>query len=168
MVYHGGLKIYSAEVPEQQAKVEAVFADEKNFPKPIATDKEDPQAAIFIMDYDGRVVATVGGRGEKKANRVQNRATMAKRQIGSAMKPLGAYTPAIEMNLVTYSTLINDHPITLSNGSQWPPNYGSRPGVYSHDDQPWNTHCRNPPTPPPPSWWRCSPLKNPSISSPKS
>lgn len=136
MVYHGGLKIYSAEVPEQQAKVEAVFADEKNFPKPIATDKEDPQAAIFIMDYDGRVVATVGGRGEKTANRVQNRATMAKRQIGSAMKPLGAYTPAIEMNLVTYSTLINDHPITLSNGSQWPPNYGSRPGVYSHDDQP--------------------------------
>ena len=95
MVFHGGLKIYSAEIPEQQAKVEAIFADESNFPKPIATDKEDPQAAIFIMDYDGRVVATVGGRGEKTANRVQNRATMAKRQIGSAIKPLAAYTPAI-------------------------------------------------------------------------
>ena len=87
---------------------------------------------IRDRDYDGRVVATVGGRGEKKANRVQNRATMAKRHLGSAMKPLASYTPAIEMNLMTYSTLINDHPITLSNGSQWPPNYGSRPGVYSH------------------------------------
>lgn len=136
MVFHGGLKIYSAEIPEQQAKVEAIFADESNFPKPIATDKEDPQAAIFIMDYDGRVVATVGGRGEKTANRVQNRATMAKRQIGSAIKPLAAYTPAIEMNLVHYSTPMNDHPITLSNGSEWPPNYGSKPGVYSYKDQP--------------------------------
>lgn len=133
MVFHGGLKIYSAEIPEQQAKVEAIFADESNFPKPIATDKEDPQAAIFIMDYDGRVVATVGGRGEKTANRVQNRATMAKRQIGSAMKPLGSYTPAIEMNLVHYSTPMNDHPITLANGSEWPPNYGKK---YSYKDQP--------------------------------
>lgn len=136
MVFHGGLKIYSAEIPAQQAKVEALFADEKNFPKPIATDKEDPQCAIFILEYDGRVVATAGGRGEKKANRVQNRATMAKRQIGSAIKPLAAYTPAIELNLVHYSTPMNDHPITLSNGAQWPPNYGSRPGVYSWKDQP--------------------------------
>lgn len=90
MVFHGGLKIYSAEIPEQQAKVEAIFADESNFPKPIATDKEDPQAAIFIMDYDGRVVATVGGRGEKTANRVQNRPPWPS---GRSVRPSSLWPP---------------------------------------------------------------------------
>lgn len=73
MVYHGGLTIRSAEKPAQQKAVEEIYANEKNFPKSIAKDKEDPQAAIFIMDYSGRVVATVGGRGEKTADRVLNR-----------------------------------------------------------------------------------------------
>ncbi len=125
MVYYGGLRIYSAEIPSQQDKVEAVFADDGNFPKHLSRDEKDPQAAIFIMDYDGRVVATVGGRGEKTANRIQNRSTMSKRQPGSAMKPLGAYAPAIDMNLVNYSTVILDEPIIeLSPGKMWPPNYG--------------------------------------------
>ncbi len=125
MVYYGGLRIYSAEIPSQQDKVEAIFADDGNFPKHLDRDEEDPQAAIFIMDYDGRVVATVGGRGEKTANRIQNRSTMSKRQPGSAMKPLGAYAPAIDMNLVNYSTVILDEPIIeLRPNYMWPPNYG--------------------------------------------
>ena len=125
MVFHGGLRIYSAEIPEQQAKVEAIFANDANFPKKIESDKEDPQAAIFIMDYDGRIVATVGGRGEKTGDRIKNRATTSKRQLGSAMKPLGAYSLAIDLNLVHYSTLMEDKRMTLPNGQEWPPNYGS-------------------------------------------
>lgn len=42
MVYHGGLTIRSAEKPAQQKAVEEIYANEKNFPKSIAKDKEDP------------------------------------------------------------------------------------------------------------------------------
>ncbi len=42
MVYFGGLKIYSAEDPSQQQKVEAIFANDANFPTKLKNDKEDP------------------------------------------------------------------------------------------------------------------------------
>lgn len=125
MVYYGGLRIYSHEQPELQAKVEAVYADDANFPTKIETDKQDPQGAIFIMDYEGHTVATAGGRGEKTANRVNNRSTTSVRQPGSAMKPIAVYAPAISNNLVHFSSLVPDAPITLPNGAKWPPNYGS-------------------------------------------
>lgn len=125
LVYYGGLNIYSAEDPDIQQRVEAVFANEKNYPAVIKTDKENPQTAFFAMDYDGRVIATVGGRGEKTANRVLNRSTQSLRQPGSSMKGISAYAPAIYYNVATYSTLMRDAPIKLANGKMYPPNYGS-------------------------------------------
>ena len=125
MVYYGGLRIYSYEQPDIQAKVEAIYADDANFPTKIETDKQDPQGAIFIMDYNGHTVATAGGRGKKTANRVSNRSTKSVRQPGSSMKPIATYAPAISMNLVHFSSRVPDAPITLPNGKKWPPNYGS-------------------------------------------
>lgn len=124
MVYFGGLKIYSAEDPSQQQKVEAIFANDANFPTKLKNDKEDPQGAIIILDYDGRVVATAGGRGEKTANRIANRSTQSVRQPGSSMKPLGVYSPAVELNLITYSSTYTDEPI-IYDGIKWPPNYSN-------------------------------------------
>ncbi|MBQ8751660.1 MAG: transglycosylase domain-containing protein, partial [Clostridia bacterium] len=123
MVYYGGLNIYSAEDPELQKAVEAVFADEDNYPKLIKGDKENPQAAFFAVDYTGKVLATVGGRGEKDSNRVFNRSTQALRSPGSSMKPISAYGPAIALDLVHYSSMVRDAPITLTNGKKWPHNY---------------------------------------------
>lgn len=125
LVYYGGLNIYSAEDPAIQERVEAVFANEKNYPAVIKADKENPQTAFFAMDYNGRVIATVGGRGEKTANRVLNRSTQSLRQPGSSMKGISAYAPAIYYNVATYSTKMRDAPIKLSNGKMYPPNYGS-------------------------------------------
>lgn len=122
LYFYGGLKIYSCENEELQDRVAAVFEDDANFPAHYKSDKEDPQAAIAIIDYDGRLVATVGGRGEKTANRVLNRSTYSVRQPGSAMKPIAVYTPAIDMNLITYSTIMDDHPMTMEDGSKWPRN----------------------------------------------
>lgn len=123
--FRGGLKIYSAKDPEQQRKVEQIFENDKNFPKHNKNDKEDPQAGIAIIDYNGRLVATVGGRGEKTANRVFNRAVDATRQPGSSIKPLAVYTPAIDLNLIHYSTIVKDNKITLRDGTKWPNNYGN-------------------------------------------
>ncbi len=128
LVFYGGLNIYSAEKPSQQKAVEAIYADEKNYPAIRENDKENPEAAIFIMDYDGRVVATIGGRGEKSGKRDFNRSTKAYRSPGSSIKPITAYGPAVALDLVHWSTVMRDAPvITLDNGSQWPANYESKP-----------------------------------------
>lgn len=42
------------------------------------------------------------------------------------MKPIGVYGPAIENNLITYSTVIKDAPIQIKEGGKlidWPVNY---------------------------------------------
>ncbi len=126
IVYYGGLSIYSAEDPELQAAVEAIFADDKNYPALRESDEEDPQAGFFAVDYDGKVIATVGGRGKKTANRVLNRSTQSVRSPGSSIKPLTSYGPAVALDVVHYSSMVRDAPIVLPNGSKWPHNYEMR------------------------------------------
>ncbi len=126
MVYYGGLNIYSAEDPTIQAKVEAIYRDESNFPKHLDRDEEDPQTSFFAVDYTGRVIATVGGRGEKTANRVLNRSTQSYRSPGSSIKPLTSYGPAVALDLVHYSSMVRDAPITLPDGTKWPHNYNMK------------------------------------------
>ena len=60
------------------------------------------------MDYYGQVKGVAGGIGEKTTNRAFNYATDAIRQPGSTIKPIAAYAPAIEENLITYSSIVND------------------------------------------------------------
>ncbi|MEG2286112.1 MAG: penicillin-binding transpeptidase domain-containing protein, partial [Eubacterium sp.] len=88
-------------------------------------------ASICVMDYNGHVVGVVGGRGEKKGNRTLNRATQSPRQPGSAIKPLSAYAPAIEYNMLTYGSKVLDQPINTTidgKSGRWPVNYS---GYYS-------------------------------------
>lgn len=126
MVYYGGLNIYSYENPDLQERIEALYRDESIYPASREGDAEDPRVAFFAVDYDGRVVATVGDRGEKTGDRVSNIATMSKRQPGSAIKPLASYSLAIEYNLAHYSTMLVDEPtIRLPSGELWPPNYNN-------------------------------------------
>lgn len=123
MVYYGGLNIYSAEDPDVQHAVEAIYRDNSNFPAHRSGDKEEPETAFFAMDYSGKVLATIGGRGKKDGNRVFNRSTQAKRSPGSSMKPITSYGPGIAENVVHYSSMLRDAPITLPSGEKWPHNY---------------------------------------------
>ena len=123
LLYYGGLHIYSYEDPDLQSRIEAVFADESIYPPHVEGDEEDPSFAFIAIDYDGKVLATVGNRGEKEGSRVGNMATMAIRQCGSSIKPIAVYAPAIELNLTYYSEMIKDEPTTSYGGRAWPPNY---------------------------------------------
>ena len=83
--------------------------------------------AIIAMDpYTGRVLAMVGGFSFKLSE--FNRATQAKRQPGSAFKPI-VYAAALE-NGFTPSTLILDAPFVMDQGEglkTWKPeNYGKK------------------------------------------
>ena len=129
MVFYGGLNIYSAENKKEQATVEAVYKDDTKSPYPakIEGDLEDPQTGLFVMDYDGRVVATIGARGEKTANRIQNFSTQTLRQPGSAIKPLSVFALAVDYDIIHYSSMVRDCYLTMPDGSKWPTNYKKKP-----------------------------------------
>lgn len=108
--YTGGYKIYATIDPEIQATVDEVFSNSEAYGL-TAKDGSQLQGAFTIMDYKGRVKGMAGGIGQKTANLGLsgfNRATDAARQPGSTMKPLAAYTPAIENGTIHYSSILND------------------------------------------------------------
>ena len=76
MIYHDGLKIYSAQDTEYQEIAERILSD----PTVLDPLNSGAELGYFAMDYSGRVLAVVGNIGEKKGNRVGNNATMAVRQ----------------------------------------------------------------------------------------
>ncbi|MBQ6847870.1 MAG: transglycosylase domain-containing protein [Clostridia bacterium] len=116
MFYNGGYKIYATVDVEMQEAAEKVFADEAYNIK--NKNGDVLQAGITIMDYEGRVKAMVGSLGEKTDNRGWNNAIDAVRQPGSTMKPIAAYAPAIEQDLIHFSSILND---TKTNYNGWTP-----------------------------------------------
>lgn len=133
-VYSGGLRIYSCENPNIQAAAEYVYVNRRSFPsEPSRTEtgenntKKKVQSAITIMDYQGHVVAMVGGAGPKTINRGLNRATDSIRSPGSSIKPLSVYAPAMEEGLIWYSTPVLNYALKI-NGKEWPQNFAGDHG----------------------------------------
>lgn len=116
MFYNGGYNIYATVDPDMQEAAEKVFEDKSYAIK--GKGNATLQGGITVMDYEGRVKALVGGIGEKTTNRGFNNATDAVRQPGSTMKPIAAYAPAIEQDLIHYSSILND---TKTNYNGWTP-----------------------------------------------
>jgi len=118
-----GLRIYTTVDPEMQEYLEAAYVDPDTFPAII--NEEYPESAFVILNLEGEIKAIVGSNREKTGARMFNRATSAKRQAGSSIKPLSVYSLAIEYGLVNYSTVLEDSPIELRPGdpsSAWPKN----------------------------------------------
>ena len=113
LLYNGGFRIYSTINPSIQEKMEEVYKDvDKYFPIKSRKDKEKSvQSAMTILDYEGNIKGIIGGVGEKKVNRGLNRAWESPRQPGSTMKPLGAYSLAIDRGIISYSSVVDDKPV---------------------------------------------------------
>jgi penicillin-binding protein 1A len=80
------------------------------------------QGAMLALDMKtGRYTAMIGGREFKSSDQF-NRATMAKRQPGSAIKPF-VYGAALEARAIHYGMGFIDSPIVniQPNGEQWAP-----------------------------------------------
>lgn len=125
LFYKGGFKAYLNMNMEMQDKLEEMFSDpntclSKYDAAPVVDLPETAeneidirkrdliQGSFIITNYSGSVLALVGGLGEKEGNGCFNRATQDPQIIGSTIKPLAVYSPAIENNVLTYSTLIKD------------------------------------------------------------
>ncbi len=126
LILSGGLKIYTTMDKDIQDAMEEVFEDPDSFAK--VDDGIQPQSAMVIMDpSNGHVLGLVGGRGEKTGKLELNRATQSVRQVGSSIKPLTVYAPAIEKGKVVYSTVLDDTPIYMDKMNRyWPSNSPNR------------------------------------------
>ena len=127
-LYQKGLRIYTALDPEKQRIVQEKLWEIM----PAATveysgseDTEVPEAAVVVMDHTtGEVLALVGGM-EHEHMLGFNRATQARRDPGSTIKPIVAYLPAIDLLGWGPATIIDDSPPRLNEDGTnvWPENY---------------------------------------------
>ena len=141
LVQSGGLTIHSTIDMNLQRILEEEFNKSENFPGTFIDaegnyilDNEgnvQPQSAMVIIDdATGQIKALIGGRmtsGEKIFNRA-----LAPRQPGSAMKPLAAYTAALDLGIHA-GTVIDDVPTYLNihtPNTPWPRNHYTSIGYY--------------------------------------
>ncbi len=125
LMYRSGYRIYTTMDPKIQDIAEAVYADRSNLD---VTSKKGQviQSGITVMDpYTGNVVALVGAMDPKEGNLMSNYATM-KKQVGSSMKPLTAYAPALDAGTITPASTFDNYPVRLEGGSPWPKNSPNR------------------------------------------
>ena len=129
IVYNRGYHIYTTLEPSVQAVVDEAFNNIELFqkdPSILADYPEKPQGGMVVMNVrTGAICAMQGGYGRKTGNLVLNRATDAYRSVGSSIKPLIDYAPAIEQQCIVPSTLINDQAVHYDPndpGRDWPLN----------------------------------------------
>jgi len=117
LIQNGGIKIYT------YLDVGAQETLEKNTIK-YMKDTDLESASVIVDPNTGGVMALSGGVNYAKSQ--YNRATQAKRQVGSVMKPF-LYYGALEEGMTASSTFNSQYTsFTLSNGSVYSPkNYGS-------------------------------------------
>ena len=110
-LYTSGITVYTNYDPNAQQILYDVANtnDYVNFPN-----DEIQTAASLIDSTTGKITALIGGR-HQEGQLSENRAIGMRRDIGSTIKPLTVYGPAIE--LLQYSTYeqIDDSPLTDSN-----------------------------------------------------
>ncbi len=94
------------------------------------TETIEPQAACAVLDYrTGELKAVVGSRTKVTARKTLNRATDMKMPVGSSIKPIAVYAPAIELGASPASVVYN-MPVPIAGWKDakgrdsWPQNYG--------------------------------------------
>lgn len=116
-----GLQIYTPMDIAMQDKLERLFLDDNNFYSSVVEDH--PEAAMVIMDYNGNIKAQVGSRDPKEDNLGFNFIVQGIRSQGSCMKPITAYAPALQQDLIYWSKIGIDEPKYVENGVPGPNNY---------------------------------------------
>ena len=114
-----GLKVYTSLDPRLQKIAE------RELSRGVAEHGSKLQGALVSLDpRTGQIVAMVGGRDPNPDNDTFNRATQAKRQPGSTMKPY-IYAAAMEAGMKPSTTLVDSQLWVCGNG-ECPPNKRSK------------------------------------------
>ena len=131
LLYHGGYQVYTCIDLDVQDQVDQIYKDTAKLPQSWYKTDQMLQSACMVLDpYTGEIKAIGGGVGEKNRNFGWNYATDAHRPAGSSIKPLASYGPAMDLGLITESTLVNDSPGITLRGTRWyPRNAGGYSGI---------------------------------------
>ena len=141
----GGYSVYLCLDTEIQEIVEDTLANWSDYPRlrdpsdkvyqsrnsdGTYTEIEQPQAAACVFDYrTGELKAIVGGRYKPTTRKTLNRASGMTMPVGSSIKPLTVYAPAIDLGASPASIAYN-MPVPISGWKDssgkdsWPKNYG--------------------------------------------
>ena len=141
----GGYSVYLCLDTEIQEIVEDTLANWSDYPRlrdpsdkvyqsrnadGTYTEIEQPQAAACVFDYrTGELKAIVGGRYKPTTRKTLNRATDMQMPVGSSIKPIGVYAPAIELG-ASPASIVYNMPLPISGWKDsdgkdsWPRNYG--------------------------------------------
>ena len=141
----GGYSVYLCLDTEIQEIVEETLASWEDYPRMrdpsdnvyqarnadgTYTEIKQPQAAACVYDYrTGELKAIVGGRFKPTTRKTLNRASDMNMPVGSSIKPLTVYGPAIDLGASPASIAYN-MPVPISGWKDssgkdsWPQNYG--------------------------------------------
>jgi len=138
-VLKGGYRIYTTMDKSIQDYLDVSFEDldpeNTIFPSVNGYDlknkyyvENQPDAAMVIMEPNGKLVGIAGGRGAKEGDRILNLAADGVRQPGSSIKPLAVYGPAMDFDMITWSKVFDDNPVEKAEEgtefeSDWPLNH---------------------------------------------
>ena len=114
-IYTSGLKIYTTIDLDYQKVARDTFNA-----YPYFKNKEINGAMVTLDPFTGGIISIVGGKNFKAGN--FDRATMARRQLGSSFKPF-VYLKALESGYEPYSVVVNDF---VAYGKWVPKNFDGR------------------------------------------
>ena len=114
-IYTSGLKIYTTIDLDYQKVARDTFNA-----YPYFKNKDINGAMITLDPFTGGIISIVGGKNFKAGN--FDRATMARRQLGSSFKPF-VYLKALESGYEPYSVVVNDF---VAYGKWAPKNFDGR------------------------------------------
>lgn len=119
----GGYKVYLCLDTEIQTILEETLTNWNNYPRlrnpsdkvhrarnsdGTYTEVPQPQAAAVVYDYrSGELKAIVGGRYKPTQRKTLNRANGMKMPVGSSIKPIAVYAPAIDLGASPASIIYN-------------------------------------------------------------
>ncbi|MDI4646468.1 penicillin-binding protein 1A [Cohnella hashimotonis] len=109
----GGYKITTTIDKKVYDTMHKVAEDPKNFSPDSKTKGVEQTAAVMLDHKTGAILGMIEGRDFHIEQ--LNFATQMERQPGSAMKPIGAYLPAIDKGLISPASILDDAPIILKN-----------------------------------------------------
>jgi penicillin-binding protein len=112
---HKGYKVFTTIDKDIYEAMQVVAQNPENFTKYEARNALEQVGATLIDNKTGAILGMIEGRdfSEEQFNH-----TTAPRQPGSAMKPLAAYAPALELGYTQPSDAIDDVPIILADGQK--------------------------------------------------
>jgi penicillin-binding protein 1A len=123
MLRTGGFKIYTTVDPNIQNAVQETLSTWDGYPEladsgaatlteeiseTVTIQTVEPQAAAVVIDQStGYLRAIIGGRDEPLIRKGLNRAAQSYTEVGSCIKPLAVYGPALDKGMSPASVVIN-------------------------------------------------------------